>query len=692
MTNHFTFVVQQVPEEPYYTFERVEDGWDGNVKAISPLTSTAFRVAAAKVENEEMSSDSSDDEQSPTMERLSRQERKAMDREIPWRVILESPPETVELYVEANRKEFSSWLSWGCIAPLKPDKIKEIKATPSLRRRIIPSRNAYRDKNRGAGPTVRAKCRTVVLGCQDPDLATLARSSPTPSKTAEMILLQIAVSGMNQLVELTNKKWKLWSGDVSTAFLQGTPEPRSQPLFMRAPRDGIQKLANTFPDELYEVCGNLYGFASAPRTWWTNVLGTTKKHAFFQHRYDRCFLIKRDAEERLLVVMIIHVDDFLAAFREDYDVSELEQMFTCGSTTLLTEDNCIVFRGKEIRMKNMQGKITLHVTQQAFIDEMSTGKLGRGRLVREELNAADWSEFRSVAGSLQWLGGQTRPDLCSAVSLANRGKETTLQNLKMLFEYIEIAKKTKDVGLCFHPVPFNKASMIVGYGDSSWANAPGGKSQMGSLVLFASPDCLEHKSYVSILDWKSARSPRVTRSTLASEANAMDETVDRATYINYFITALLYGTTATGKPHPERALRQVQCTDCKSLYDAVISENPSTTEKRTMIAIRSTQDFICEDDCRWVPTTVMWADCLTKEDKELCAAFQDWLRHPYVALVDENKILQCEFHSDHSCCAFGPCLHMNHSPTDAITFSHLNGIISGSLEHSNFAMQRPAGR
>eukprot|EP00435_Cladocopium_sp_Y103_P051771 s386_g16.t1 len=351
---------------------------------------------------------------------------------------------------------------------------------------------------------------------------------------------------MNKLVELTNKSWKLWSGDVSTAFLQGSPEPRSQPLFMRSPRDGIQKLSQTFLDELYEACGNLYGFASAPRAWWTNVLNTTKTHDFAQHRYDRCLLIKRDAEQRLLVVMIIHVDDFLVAFREDYDVSELEKMFTWGSTTLLNEDNHIVFRGKEIRMKNMQGKITLHVTQQSFIDEMNTGKLGRGRLVSEELNASDWSEFRSVAGSLQWLGGQTRPDLCSAVSLANRGKETTLQQLKMLFEYIEIAKKTKDVGLCFHPVPFNKASMIIGYGDSSWANAPGGKSQMGSWVLFASPDCLEHKSCVSILDWKSARSPSVTRSTLASEANAMDEAVDRATYINYFITALLYGTSALG--------------------------------------------------------------------------------------------------------------------------------------------------
>ena len=170
---------------------------------------------------------------------------------------------------------------------------------------------------------------------------------------------------------------------------------------------------------------------------------STKKHAFFQHRYDRCFLIKRDAEERLLVVMIIHVDDFLAAFREVYDVSELVQMFTWGSTTLLTEDNCIVFRGKEIRMKNMQGKITLHVTQQAFIDEMSTGKLGRGRLVSEELNTADWSEFRSVAGSLQWLGGQTRPDLCSAVSLANRGKRQPCRTSRSCLSTLRLPRRPK---------------------------------------------------------------------------------------------------------------------------------------------------------------------------------------------------------------------------------------------------------
>lgn len=124
----------------------------------------------------------------------------------------------------------------------------------------------------------------------------------------------------------------------------------------------------------------------------------------------------------------------------------------------------------------------------------------------------------------------------------------------------------------------------------------------------------------------------------------MDETVDRSTFCNYFLTELLYGGTPDGAPRLERALRQLQCADCKSLYDAVCSENPSSTEKRTIISMRSIQDFITEDDCRWVPAGVMWSDVLTKEDKNLCLSFHHWMDHPYAALIDEKKIYQCEIH------------------------------------------------
>ena len=68
LLTNYTFVVTQVPEEPYLDFERVPESWDGNVKHISPSPPcTAFRVLAAKIEDEEVSSDSSDDEPTPSI-------------------------------------------------------------------------------------------------------------------------------------------------------------------------------------------------------------------------------------------------------------------------------------------------------------------------------------------------------------------------------------------------------------------------------------------------------------------------------------------------------------------------------------------------------------------------------------------------------------------------------------------------
>ena len=86
---------------------------------------------------------------------------------------------------------------------------------------------------------------------------------------------------------------------------------------MKAPHDRIQKLAGAFEADLYEVCGNLYGFASDP----SNMVEQCRqdRHGLRLHsRYDRCVMVKRDDKGFLLVVMIIHVDDFLVTFREDY--------------------------------------------------------------------------------------------------------------------------------------------------------------------------------------------------------------------------------------------------------------------------------------------------------------------------------------------------------------------------------------
>ena len=55
------------------------------------------------------------------------------------------------------------------------------------------------------------KARLVILGYQDPDIDDLERESPTLSTTSRTLIFMLAA----------NQKWKLKSGDVKTAFMQG---------------------------------------------------------------------------------------------------------------------------------------------------------------------------------------------------------------------------------------------------------------------------------------------------------------------------------------------------------------------------------------------------------------------------------------------------------------------------------------
>ena len=416
----------------------------------------------------------------------------------------------------------------------------------------------------------------------------------------------------------------------------------NQPIYMRPPRDPVQKIAKTFLHELYAVVGSLYGFSNAPKTWTDHVSNTLiRKSKLKRHRLDHMCFYGVDEKGYLEIILICHVDDFLIAYREDYCLGNVTDHFTWGSQTTLTTQTPIQFRGKHINLVERDNHFEILVNQTDFIKEMADGKLPKGRL-REEtvLTANEWKEYRSCAGSLQWLAGQSRPDVCSTVSLSNKGQETAPRDLDQLYQCIQAVKETKELGIWYYPVNFDKAMFIVGYGDSSWANAHLHKSQMGVLVVLTTPTCLEIETRCTIVDWKSTRSPRVTRSTLASEANAMDECVDRATYVNHFVTEILYDK-AMGYT---RKLRQLQITDCKSLYDAVLSPQPSLTEKRTIISVRSIQDFIHPKDLWWTPTSVMHADVLTKSSTELIAHFQLWMEKPTVLLVAKENKDQCEFH------------------------------------------------
>ena len=88
------------------------------------------------------------------------------------------------------------------------------------------------------------------------------------------------------------------------------------------------------------------------------------------------------------------------------------------------------------------------------------------------------SEFRSAIGSLQWMAGTTRPDLAADTSLLQRAhNDLTHGDLQEANAILKYAKATADSHITIRPIPLDSL-ILVAYGDSAFANAPGGKSQV----------------------------------------------------------------------------------------------------------------------------------------------------------------------------------------------------------------------
>eukprot|EP00439_Symbiodinium_sp_Y106_P039174 s4486_g4.t2 len=469
---------------------------------------------------------SSDDEALPSSNArgLTHQELKQLDREIPWSEVMKLPSQSIEKYMDAVRDEQDNWMRWGGVRPLAHHEAKEVFKDERLRRRILRSRAAYRDKNKGLGE-IKAKCR---------------------------------VGERNH-------------------------EERAGPLYMYPPKDPLMLATGAFSAELYEVHKRLV------------------EKGFTQHGFDKCLYYYVDPTGRLLALMIVHVDD-LCTFHQDFDQDILRDMFVWGSVTIVEPERPGTFRGKEIRMMNRGKRVYYTVTQEAFIDGMDTGSLPKGRAkLGEKLTPDEWREFRSISGVAR------RQPL-----LSNRGAETSYTDLRRLYETVDYLKATRSNGLVYQDIPVSMASLLVTYTDSSWANA-GLKSQFGVFVLLAPPQASEVKTKATVLDWKSGRSTRVCRSTLAAEASAADEGADRAA-ANMCLSELLYNEPAYKVGCKLNGKHGV---DAKSLYDCIVSENPNVNDKRSPVNIRSVQQTVTPKDIHWVPTNIMHADGLTKLDSNL---------------------------------------------------------------------------
>ncbi|CAE7942565.1 CML10, partial [Symbiodinium sp. KB8] len=219
---------------------------------------------------------------------------------------------------------------------------------------------------------------------------------------------------------------------------------------MYPPRDDLMVETGAFSSELYEVMGNCFGLPDAPRVWYQKVHRRLSEKDFKQHGFDKCLYYHTDHAGRLRALLIVHVDDFLCTYHEDFDSEILRDMFVWGSVTIVEPDSPGTYRGKEINKVAKEDKFVFTVTQVAFIDGLTSG-----------------SEFRSLAGSIQWLASQTRPEVAAVVSLSNRGSETTVTDLKSTLAAEasaadEGADRAAFANMCLSELLYNEPAFKVG--------------------------------------------------------------------------------------------------------------------------------------------------------------------------------------------------------------------------------------
>ncbi|CAK9099469.1 unnamed protein product, partial [Durusdinium trenchii] len=247
---------------------------------------------------------------------MSRKDRKALEKELPWSAI---PDEQKELYRQALVKEWNTWLKYEAV------KVLDTACSRYVENNI--------DKSR-------ILARIVCRGDADPDLLELRRDAPTLTRLGLMLLLQLGAS---------SDGWFVVCADITGAFLQGDQSlaQRKDPLFIRQPREGLPGL---LPGQLLLVVRGIFGLANSPRLFWRFLRDTLVKLGFVQSTLDKALFFFY-VDHLLVLAVGARVDDLVCVGKPgigDEILEKVRESFDFGDWHDLRNEDKLVYGGKEI--------------------------------------------------------------------------------------------------------------------------------------------------------------------------------------------------------------------------------------------------------------------------------------------------------------------------------------------------------
>ena len=181
----------------------------------------------------------------------------------------------------------------------------------------------------------------IVRGYQDPELDQVSTESPTLSRDARMLCLQV-ISSMG---------WVVQNFDITTAFLRGKSDGRQLAM---EPVPELQRLLKMTSDEVLLLEGNAYGRVDAPLLFYKEFRRQLEKVGFEAHPLDNClFLLRNKTNPEVLDgILGTHVDDGIGGGNHHYEnaLKELQKVLPENfGSRVLRLNSCLITPSKSVR-------------------------------------------------------------------------------------------------------------------------------------------------------------------------------------------------------------------------------------------------------------------------------------------------------------------------------------------------------
>ena len=381
---------------------------------------------------------------------------------------------------------------------------------------VLPGKWVYKVKYGADGQVDKYKARYVAKGfAQVEGLDFFETYAPTCKPETFRTLLAVA----------TQKNLHLGQMDVKSAYLHSAID---EEIYLEQPQGFVKRGEN----EQTLVCKlnkSIYGLKQAAKNWYESLANLLIANGFQRSHNDYCLFVRKE-EDGTFSYILLWVDDIIIAGEHnvvDTIKSLLEENFKMddrgelhwflGMRIIKSEDKITVDQKKYIEnlLKQFNMSDCKPKATPAEVNLKLVKNNGEHQLVDTKL-------YRSLVGSVLYIGKQTRPDILNVVNQLSRFFEKPdITHWKAAKHVLRYLKGTISLRLTFVS---NSSMNLIGDTDADWSgDLDDRKSTTGYYFKF--------EGNGAAISWEVKKQATVALSSTEAEYQAMGAAVQEAIYL-----------------------------------------------------------------------------------------------------------------------------------------------------------------